>query len=54
VSRAVVKRELVVQVARDLKMPGLVRAYEQLARQAREEHWSVEEYLFEALAAEAT
>jgi DNA replication protein DnaC len=51
-SRAAVKRELVVQVARDLKMPGLVRAYEQLARQAREEHWSVEEYLFEALTAE--
>lgn len=51
-SRAAVKRELVVQVARGLKMPGLVRAYEQLARQAREEHWSIEEYLYEALCAE--
>lgn len=53
-SRATVKRELVVQVARDLKMPGLLRAYEQLARQAREEHWSHEEYLYEVLSAEQT
>ena len=51
-SRTAVKRDLIVQVARDLKMPGLVRAYEQLARQAREEHWALEDYLFEALAAE--
>lgn len=51
-SRAAVKRELVTQVARGLKMPGLVRAYEQLARQAREEHWGHEEYLYEALSAE--
>lgn len=53
-SRAAVKRELVVQVARGLKMPGLVRVYEQLARQAREEHWSHEEYLYESLSAEQT
>ena len=53
-SRAAVKRDLVVQVARDLKMPGLVRAYEQLARQAREEHWSMEDYLYESLRAEQT
>lgn len=51
-SRAAVKRELVVGIGRGLKMPGLLRAYEQLARQAREEHWSYEEYLFEALSAE--
>jgi DNA replication protein DnaC len=51
-SRTAVKRDLIVQVARDLKMPGLVRAYEQLARQAREEHWALEDYLFEALASE--
>lgn len=51
-SRTTVKRDLIVSVARDLKMPGLVRSYEQLARQAREEHWSHEDYLFEALAAE--
>jgi DNA replication protein DnaC len=53
-SRAALKRDLVVQVARELKMPGLVRAYEQLARQAREEHWTHEDYLFEALSAEQT
>jgi DNA replication protein DnaC len=51
-SRAAVKRELVTQAARGLKMPGLLRAYEQLARQAREEHWSHEEYLYESLCAE--
>ena len=51
-SRAAVKRELVADVARVLKMPGLLRGYEQLARQAREEHWSFEEYLFEALSIE--
>lgn len=53
-SRAGVKRELIVPVARGLKMPGLLRTYEQLARQAREEHWSHEEYLYEALCAEQT
>ena len=53
-SRNDVKRDLVVQVARELKMPGLARSYVQLARQAREEHWSVEDYLFEALSAEQT
>jgi DNA replication protein DnaC len=51
-SRATVKKELVAQVARSLKMPGLARRYEHLARQAREEHWSAEEYLFEVLTAE--
>ncbi len=51
-SRAAVKREMVTQVARSLKMPGLLRNYEQLARQAREEHWSHEEYLYESLCAE--
>jgi DNA replication protein DnaC len=38
--------------ARSLKMPGLLRAYEALARQAREERWSQEEYLHEVLAIE--
>jgi hypothetical protein len=33
-------------------MPGLARAYEPLGRQAREEHWTHEDYLHEALAAE--
>jgi len=38
--------------ARQLKMPGLARVFEDLARQAREEHWSHEDYLHEVLAAE--
>lgn len=45
---------LVVADARALKMPGLGRVYESLARQAREEHWDYEDYLHEVLAAEQT
>jgi DNA replication protein DnaC len=52
VSRAAVAKDLVVGQARALKMPGLVRVFEALARQAREEHWGYEEYLHDALAAE--
>jgi len=52
VSRAAVAKELVAGKARALKMPGLVRVYEGLARQAREEHWGYEEYLHEVLSAE--
>jgi DNA replication protein DnaC len=37
--------------ARQLKM-GLARAFEELARQAREERWSYEDYLAEALSVE--
>src|SRR5262249_18523177 len=33
-------------------MPGLARRFEALARQAREERWSVEDYLHEVLAVE--
>src|SRR6266403_1295317 len=33
-------------------MPGLTRSFEDLARQAREEHWAYEDYLHEVLAAE--
>lgn len=51
-SRAVVTQELLVAQGRGLKMPGLLRAFEALARQAREEHWSYEDYLHEILAAE--
>jgi DNA replication protein DnaC len=54
VSRAVVATDLVVTLARTLKMPGLARVFEALARQAREEHWAFEEYLNEVLAAEQT
>ena len=47
-----VARELVPAQARMLKMPGLARTFEALARQAREEHWGYEDYLHEVLAAE--
>lgn len=51
-SRGVVAKELIAPIARALKMPGLSRAFEAAARQAREEHWSYEEYLHEVLTAE--
>jgi len=54
VSRAVVTRDLVVSQARALKMPGVVRVFEALARQAREEHWGYEDFLHEVLSAEQT
>lgn len=44
--------ELITTQARQLKMPGLGRAFVELARQAREERWSHEDYLHEVLAAE--
>lgn len=51
-SRTVVTRDLVIALSRSLKMPGLSRGFEALARQAREEHWSHEDYLHEVLSAE--
>ena len=51
-SRAAVATGLVLSQGRALKMPGLVRVYESLARQAREERWSFEDYLQEVLSAE--
>jgi DNA replication protein DnaC len=51
-SGAAVTRDVIVGLARSLKMPGLIRVFESLARQGREEHWTYEEYLHEALAAE--
>jgi DNA replication protein DnaC len=54
VSRAIVAKELVVAQARSLKMPGLARVFEALARQATEEHWGYEEFLHEVLSAEQT
>jgi len=50
----VVAKDLVVTQARALKMPGVVRAFETIARQAREEHWGYEEFLHEVLSAEQT
>jgi DNA replication protein DnaC len=52
VSRDAVVADMVKAQARSLKMPGLLRAYEALARQAREERWSHEEYLHDVLAIE--
>lgn len=51
-SRAQAAGELVRAQVRPLKMPGLGRAFDALARQAREEGWTHEEYLYEVLGAE--
>ncbi|MCJ7442290.1 MAG: IS21-like element helper ATPase IstB [Thermoanaerobaculaceae bacterium] len=51
-SRDAVVGDVIRSQARTLKMPGLARAYESLGREAREEHWTHEEYLHEVLAAE--
>jgi DNA replication protein DnaC len=54
VSRDVVVADLVRSQARGLKMPGLARAFEALGRQARQEHWTHEDFLHECLAVEQT
>jgi DNA replication protein DnaC len=51
-SREIIIADLIRTDARQLKMPGLARAFETLARQARSEKWSHEEYLHELLQAE--
>ena len=51
-SRDAVAAELVKADARALKMPGLARAYETLAREARDSKWIYEEYLHEVLTSE--
>jgi IstB-like ATP binding protein len=51
-SRSMVQRDLVVTAARALMMPGVVREFETLARQAREEQWAFEDFLHEVLVAE--
>ena len=53
-SRGVVVADLMRAQTRRLKMPGLARAFEALARQAVEEHWSHEDYLHECLSVEET
>lgn len=53
-SRATVVADVIRTQARQLKMPALARAFADLARQAREEHWSHEDYLQEVLAVEIT
>jgi DNA replication protein DnaC len=51
-SRDVIAADLIKADARALKMPGLARTYETLAREAREAKWTHEEYLHEVLRAE--
>lgn len=48
----VITADVVRVHARQLKMPGVARSFEDLARQAREERWSYEEYVHEVLAVE--
>lgn len=51
-SRQSVTDDLVRSQAKRLKMPGLARSLEALARQAREDGWTHEEFLYEVLATE--
>jgi hypothetical protein len=51
-SAPTVVRDLVVAHTRMLKLPGVARTFESLARQARDSHWSHEDYLHEVLPAE--
>lgn len=53
-SRNAVTEDLVRGQTKRLKMPGLARSFEALARQAREEGWTHEEFLHEALGNEIT
>ena len=53
-SSATMTRDLIVAQTRALKMPGIARVFDSLARQAREMHWPHEEYLHEVLSAEQT
>jgi DNA replication protein DnaC len=45
-------RDLIVTHTRALKLPGVARTFEALARQAREAHWPYEDFLHEVLSAE--
>ncbi len=47
-----ITRDLVVAHARALKLPGVARQFEALARQAQDAHWTYEDYLHEVLNAE--
>ena len=47
-------RDLVVVQTRALKLPGVARVFEDVARQARDAHWPHEDYLHEVLTAEQT
>jgi DNA replication protein DnaC len=49
---ATVTRDLIVAHTRALKLPGVARVFESVARQASDGHWPHEEYLQEVLHAE--
>jgi DNA replication protein DnaC len=49
---ATLTHDLILTQARALKLPGLARTFAALARQARDAHWSHEDYLHEVLTAE--
>ena len=51
-SAPTIVRDLVVAHTRALKLPGVARTFEGLARQARDAHWPHEDYLHEVLSAE--
>jgi DNA replication protein DnaC len=51
-SAPTVVRDLIVAHTRMLKLPGVARTFESLARQARDSHGSHEDYLHEVLRAE--
>ena len=51
-SAPAIVRDLVVAHTRALKLPGVARTFEPLARQARDAHWPHEDYLHEVLSAE--
>ena len=51
-STPTITRELIVAHTRALKLPGVARVFESLARQARDAHWPHEDYLHEVLTAE--
>jgi DNA replication protein DnaC len=53
-SAVTLTRDLIVTQTHALKLPGIARAFEALARQARDAHWPHEEYLHEILTAEQT
>jgi len=51
-SATAMTRDLIVTQTRALKLPGVGRVFESLARQACDAHWPHEDYLHEVLSAE--
>jgi DNA replication protein DnaC len=51
-SAPAVTRDLIVAHTRALKLPGIARVFERVAREARDSHWPHEDYLHEMLSAE--